>query len=381
VAEYFEHYPTPVEKLVGIANQLSRQAGGVDTLVQGVSGTATTAQAAVDGDLATPMATAAPPVLRTGDSVAAVSHFGSGAISYFAQAVTTYNRGIDRLNAQITEGNVDATAGGAQRLRELRAEQARLRAVLDGEAAAVANLLQRGPNNADMAFLRSQGYLPATAAALPFRPGEGDGDARWPSLEQILEWYQVRDDPGGVLQWEPSWPWNIWTDPKQVTATEAEMLNRLDVFDLKAFGDMYEEAYQVADQRFLPEDQDDNHNDAFRHAYWSAMMTRHFGEPWARDYTNAHEGLPGNPQIREAMDLYNNEVGRRIAVENSNASHEELANLIAKAVRDGQMVVVGPDGNLAWSNTVPEGETGDVTRDFPAGPPGGNPQFAPDTDS
>jgi hypothetical protein len=83
------------------------------------------------------------------------------------------------------------------------------------------------------------------------------------------------------------------------------------------------------------------------------------------------------------MDLYNNEVGRQIAAANPDASEEELAGLVAQAVRDGDMVVVAPDGaSLAYSNTIPEGvDTGDA-EDAPA-VPGADPDIdtSPDTDS
>lgn len=36
------------------------------------------------------------------------------------------------------------------------------------------------------------------------------------------------------------------------------------------------------------------------------------------------------------MDLYNNELGRRIATENPEASPEELARLVYEAVEDGE---------------------------------------------
>ena len=39
--------------------------------------------------------------------------------------------------------------------------------------------------------------------------------------------------------------------------------------------------------------------------------------------------LPGNSADREAMDLYNNEVGRQIALAHPDASRQELADLVA----------------------------------------------------
>jgi hypothetical protein len=97
----------------------------------------------------------------------------------------------------------------------------------------------------------------------------------------------------------------------------------------------------------------DGHRDAFRHAYWTARLTQAFGENWAEQYTNAHEMLPGNPRDREAMDLYNNGVGRRIARANPKATPEELAALVKQACDDGMLVVVNKNNELDWSDHVP----------------------------
>lgn len=191
--------------------------------------------------------------------------------------------------------------------------------------------------------------------------------------EQILARYQVSD--GKVLEnWEPDWPASLFTEPRPaVTEKEAEMLNGLNPLAQKSFQDIHDRAFDVADERFEPGDQNDNHNDAFRHAYWNALMTRKYGEAWAEDYATAHEQLPGNPPAREAMDLYNNEVGRRIAAENPDVDVYQLADLVEKAVKDGEAVVVGPDGSLVHSDQVAVGETGTAP---PAEPlPGQDPQF------
>ena len=58
------------------------------------------------------------------------------------------------------------------------------------------------------------------------------------------------------------------------------------------------------------------------------------------------------------MDLYDNEIGRRIAV-HSDTDPTELARLVADAVRNGQTVVVGGEGRLAFSESVPVGLIGD----------------------
>jgi hypothetical protein len=176
-------------------------------------------------------------------------------------------------------------------------------------------------------------------------------------------------------------PLDVFTDPVEVTATEARMLDRLSLFELKDMQDIKGLAFGTADSRFPPPQnkradfasdgdfrrwaQNDGHNDAFRHAYWNALMTKRFGADFTARFTTAHEGRADNPGDREAMDLYNNEVGRRIAMENPNASDAELANLVEQAVRDGKLVVIDKSGNLAWSDQVAYGDHG-TADDAPA---------------
>ncbi|MCU0763614.1 MAG: hypothetical protein MUF76_11780 [Hydrogenophaga sp.] len=102
----------------------------------------------------------------------------------------------------------------------------------------------------------------------------------------------------------------------------------------------------------------DGHRDAFRHSYWSARLTQEYGADWARAFTTAHEGLPGNTADREAMDLYNNSVGIQIGAANPRATPEQLADLVQLAVTQGNTVVIDPSGNLEWSDRVGLGQHG-----------------------
>jgi pimeloyl-ACP methyl ester carboxylesterase len=160
MADLFPHYPSPPEELVGIAAQLSGTAGSTDATVSDVRRGVDRAVDAVDGDLVFPMSTGPEPAVRSGARVARTARFASGAVMYFAQAVQTYDRGIDRINAQVHEGEFDVmSTGRAEQLERLSAEQARLEAELDAAASRVAEMLRRGPNAEDMEFLRSHGFL------------------------------------------------------------------------------------------------------------------------------------------------------------------------------------------------------------------------------
>ncbi|WP_216216056.1 DUF6973 domain-containing protein [Amycolatopsis aidingensis] len=185
-------------------------------------------------------------------------------------------------------------------------------------------------------------------------------------LDRILGDYQVEPDPDGTVTYPP-------IVGQTVTKREAELLDELGVLGMKDMYDIRNDAFGTAEDRFPGQDSNDSHQDAFRHAYWNALMTRQFGADWTEQYATAHEALPGNPADREAMDLYNNEVGRRIASENPDASPEELADLVAHAVREGNTVVIDGNGELAYSDDVVEGDTGradDPAPEEPGAPPG-----------
>ncbi|MEU0514912.1 hypothetical protein [Amycolatopsis sp. NPDC006125] len=111
----------------------------------------------------------------------------------------------------------------------------------------------------------------------------------------------------------------------------------------------------------------DNHRDAFRHAYWNALMAREFGENSAEQVGTAHERRPDDPvdgqpplfaERQEAMDLYNNEIGRRIATElGPQATDADVRAVIEQAIRGGKLVVFNQD----HTGLVPSGGA----EDFP----------------
>ncbi|MEV4127795.1 hypothetical protein [Nocardia sp. NPDC049707] len=200
-------------------------------------------------------------------------------------------------------------------------------------------------------------------------------------LESIVTSYQVDDgdkryvmwpDADKIAQWKK---WSLRTidiEPKQITAAEAEMLNNLSLWEQWQFKQISEKAQEEAYKAFPPiqmldpegkpvmNDQD-NHTDAFRHVYWNALLTREFGEDWTKEYTSKHEMRDDNRSVREAMDLYNNEVGRRLAVENPTKSGyspfgHDLTDVVKEAVLRGDTVLIDKDGQLNWTNQVKIGE-------------------------
>ena len=82
--------------------------------------------------------------------------------------------------------------------------------------------------------------------------------------------------------------------------------------------------------------------DAYRHAYWSALMTKRTTENFAWKAGLAHEGLePGydfNKQDGDTkMDINNNYSGRKLAQDNSSKSESELSDLIKKQCSNGKL--------------------------------------------
>ena len=105
-------------------------------------------------------------------------------------------------------------------------------------------------------------------------------------------------------------------------------------------------------------------------------MVVEVGSTFARTFATARWGLPRNPADREASDLYNNEVGRRVATDNPDAGPEELAGLVKKAVEQGDLLVIDGNNELAFSNEVRVGEHG-----LADDPPGKGGQRAEPADS
>lgn len=248
----------------------------------------------------------------------------------------------------------------------------------------------------------------------PQKDKDAPDTTRQPTTE-ILEQYQVKADE--MVFWSPNIAglFDAKDDivGKKVTSTEAGLLDQL--LEQKGIAEagtiatilnpygMDEEinAFRVADQHFprysyeyknavpvtanLPHPlpvrtpipgTGDGHNDAMRHAFFNAILTKKYGVEFAESFATAHEGIPKNKADREAMDLFNNELGRRIAVDNPDAAPGVLADLINTAIDNGEAVVIDGKGELVYSDQVAVGKTGhanDSPRKGVISPPAWNP--------
>ncbi|CAG7844074.1 hypothetical protein USB125703_00296 [Pseudoclavibacter triregionum] len=180
-----------------------------------------------------------------------------------------------------------------------------------------------------------------------------------PDLADIQERYQVKEDVMVTV--------TVDDREQQLPLSEA-----IDLAKQKALGNegRIREIKALADEIGRGEGETDGHGDALRHTYLNALLASELGQQTAYDMGTSHEQKTDNEARAEAMDLYNNEVGRAIAAAHPNASREELRGLVEQAARNGELIVVGPDGNLAWSDQVAPGQTGstyDQPQDDPAG--------------
>lgn len=165
-----------------------------------------------------------------------------------------------------------------------------------------------------------------------------------PSHEELLAdpRFQVADDPSGAV---------YMFGMKMSRAERDEILGMWPHHQAQYAGILLTSSI-TGTQVFpdTPADGDqDNRRDAYRHALIYARATHAFGYEQSRELGDLHESIPGNLPAREAMDLYNNEVGRQIALENPDADEVGLSRLIQQAVRDGRMVVLH-DGRLVPSS-------------------------------
>ncbi|MBK7708626.1 MAG: hypothetical protein IPJ30_23425 [Acidobacteria bacterium] len=84
-------------------------------------------------------------------------------------------------------------------------------------------------------------------------------------------------------------------------------------------------------------------SDAFRHCFWSAILSRDIGYYWAKSFTTAHESNPGQPPEEKEMDLHNNSVGLNIGFYySSRLEHGADRDKCFKALQNGELKVLVP---------------------------------------
>ncbi|MCH7691933.1 MAG: hypothetical protein IID50_00670, partial [Proteobacteria bacterium] len=74
--------------------------------------------------------------------------------------------------------------------------------------------------------------------------------------------------------------------------------------------------------------------DAFRHIYWSYRMTEDVGPDAAKRFGDAHEITEPTPDGDRLMDLYNNNLGRRLALDPANKGRP-AEDVVLEAIKKG----------------------------------------------
>lgn len=116
-----------------------------------------------------------------------------------------------------------------------------------------------------------------------------------------------------------------------LTAPETELLaqNPLRVprlLRIRDFAEQTSETVHQQDRRVS--------KDAYRHVLWSYLLTRTYGEDFAKQVTDAHETETAEPDEAERiMDLKNNEIGRRYALQD-----QASAGVLRRFLNDKEVI-------------------------------------------
>jgi hypothetical protein len=96
-------------------------------------------------------------------------------------------------------------------------------------------------------------------------------------------------------------------------------------------------------------------SDAFRHAYWNALMTKTIGVTGSALFATAHECVSGNPDLENLMDLFNNQKGRSLALNNLNLSDFDLAIIVLNSLQNGDLMLISnlaPNGSFSSNSEL-----------------------------
>ncbi len=122
-------------------------------------------------------------------------------------------------------------------------------------------------------------------------------------------------------------------DPKGPTELAVAILNPLDALEGDRLSD---DAKDMTKNLFPGAVLRNNKAEAFRHALWSFLMTRELRPEMAKRFDDAHEITRPNPDDERLMDLYNNHMGRVLALDPKNKGRP-AEDVIIEAIRDRQL--------------------------------------------
>jgi hypothetical protein len=97
--------------------------------------------------------------------------------------------------------------------------------------------------------------------------------------------------------------------------------------------------------RNFPDQNLNDESDAFRHFLWAALLTKELGKARAKEFLDAHEADPDQPDIERQMDTHNNSRGQAAAESLMKEKRWNQKNVEAKGLeelRSKQLQVLKP---------------------------------------
>ena len=190
----------------------------------------------------------------------------------------------------------------------------------------------------------------------------GEGSVAYNALLTLSEMWEIRTDDRAVIEklanlvrttanqlgYETKLAAVGLIDPQSANEVDIILAIAYPYKATKARG-LQKDAVKKANELY-GQDKDGTIHNAFKHAYWNALMAYYIGDDYAQLVGYAHEfGAPENLKFENYenmnMDLYNNYVGRDIAW-NYEKTHwysspkEEMAMIVKGAAEEGYLVIL-----------------------------------------
>ena len=125
-------------------------------------------------------------------------------------------------------------------------------------------------------------------------------------------------------------------DPKGPTEGAVAFSNPKFLLEARKGKNLAKDAGKMTENLFPGVVLRNNPADAFRHALWGFLMTRELGPEMAKRFGDAHEISKPNPDGERLMDLYNNHMGRVLALDPKNKGRP-AEDVIMEAIRNRQL--------------------------------------------
>ncbi|GEM_PF-2757036 len=123
-----------------------------------------------------------------------------------------------------------------------------------------------------------------------------------------------------------------------IKATEVALVAKHPIKGNKA-KELADKASKKTEQYYKKYAQSQGNGDAFRHAYWSALMTKHIDRDFAYQMGYAHEGYKPGTKVNNLdtnMDISNNYAGRKDGTKKKKSSDKKIASYIKTSVKEGK---------------------------------------------